>query len=775
MREFLFDLAMILAAVVALHYRYLFTAATLPAHDVSDALLRNLEMYRYAAEQIAAGVVPLWTPYELGGYPFLALGLPGVFYAPNFIYAYETVERAIQYDIAIHVYLTAAFAYLLGRDVLKYRISALCLALLVVFTVPMTYFIADADLTSLHTIAYMPLVLLCLRRVLNSGRVFWSMLLALCLAVQIYAGSVQFLLFEGMAFTVYALLEVLRRYLADWEPLRAVAPKAGLLLLGVFIGLLLAGPQLLPTAELLASESVRSVAGAPEAPAAVPASETPLAKSLQWDDMLPGSEGGPLPITGPFVIAFAIFALFTARTREKWVLAITCVLTLVLAMPLFALVYDWVYQSPIFDAAAAVNHAGMVFALFFFLLAALGTDGLLESLSGDGPRRRTLAPLYLTLLALMAWPLVQGFEPHHLPFLAAAYLFLLLLAASSLKEGRLPLAAFGIVGCVLFEAARSQAALPLPSTDETPDFAANAEFLQIAEEHTGRERMLLLTHGRDPQYRQDPRLGALSQERTLSLYADPAPDDFGRAWNGILDDRELTWTLEDASGNSETLDWVQPSLLPYLDMLNVTYVVGLKPGSAFLNAATKGTGLYEKYELEHHVIYLNKNAMPIAYVLHDARTSGSVEQMYADMNDPTINLRTTAILAQDIDTAAFAVATGPEGIIVDRYEANEVELALQVTSPGILVFTDTYFPGWKATLNDRREEEVLRVNGFLRGVTVQPGDTKVVFSYEPRSFGHGLRLGIIGAVAWTLVLMALATYRIIGKQNRSPDISTPSL
>ena len=40
-REALLDLAIILAAVVALHYRYLFTAAALPARDVSDAL-RNL-------------------------------------------------------------------------------------------------------------------------------------------------------------------------------------------------------------------------------------------------------------------------------------------------------------------------------------------------------------------------------------------------------------------------------------------------------------------------------------------------------------------------------------------------------------------------------------------------------------------------------------------------------------------------------------------------------------------------------------------------------------
>ena len=75
-------------------------------------------------------------------------------------------------------------------------------------------------------------------------------------------------------------------------------------------------------------------------------------------------------------------------------------------------------------------------------------------------------------------------------------------------------------------------------------------------------------------------------------------------------------------------------------------------------------------------------------------------------------------------------------------------------------------------VNEEREEEVLQVNAFFRGVRVQPGDTKVVFSYVPTSFRHGLMLGFTGVALWALCAIALLVGRFI--QRKTPSLESVS-
>lgn len=75
-------------------------------------------------------------------------------------------------------------------------------------------------------------------------------------------------------------------------------------------------------------------------------------------------------------------------------------------------------------------------------------------------------------------------------------------------------------------------------------------------------------------------------------------------------------------------------------------------------------------------------------------------------------------------------------------------------SAGMLVLKDTWYPGWKASV-DGAPEPIYRANGCFRGIDVPAGDHKVTLEYSPtRLYGAAA-----ASVAATLALLAAALCR----------------
>jgi uncharacterized membrane protein YfhO len=86
-------------------------------------------------------------------------------------------------------------------------------------------------------------------------------------------------------------------------------------------------------------------------------------------------------------------------------------------------------------------------------------------------------------------------------------------------------------------------------------------------------------------------------------------------------------------------------------------------------------------------------------------------------------------------------------------------LTVQAATPCVLVLSELYYPGWRATVNGLHAN-VLRANGTLRGVVVPGGDSRLVFSYQPASL-YG------GAAISGLTLLAATLWLCFGRRNRS--------
>ena len=101
---------------------------------------------------------------------------------------------------------------------------------------------------------------------------------------------------------------------------------------------------------------------------------------------------------------------------------------------------------------------------------------------------------------------------------------------------------------------------------------------------------------------------------------------------------------------------------------------------------------------------------------------------------------------------------------VMSYDAQRVVVETAGDRPGVLVLTDSFYPGWQATL-DGQQVTVYAANVAFRGVLVPAGPHTVVFEYRPASVTLGLGLSALSLV----VALGLGGFALQRRRERSAD------
>ena len=128
--------------------------------------------------------------------------------------------------------------------------------------------------------------------------------------------------------------------------------------------------------------------------------------------------------------------------------------------------------------------------------------------------------------------------------------------------------------------------------------------------------------------------------------------------------------------------------------------------------------------------------LPRAYFVERARVASDEVAALRLLGDPSVDLRSEVIL----EGAALDEAPAPRRRwqSVGFLSETAARLSLRVDAPraGYVVFADTFYPGWEASVNGR-PAPVLRANQSFKAVRVDAGPSEVVFAFRPRSLRWG--------------------------------------
>jgi hypothetical protein len=84
-------------------------------------------------------------------------------------------------------------------------------------------------------------------------------------------------------------------------------------------------------------------------------------------------------------------------------------------------------------------------------------------------------------------------------------------------------------------------------------------------------------------------------------------------------------------------------------------------------------------------------------------------------------------------------------IQITNEHSNQLKIRVQAPSPGWLVLSDTWYPGWRAHI-DGDISLIWRANFLYRAVRLEAGEHEVVFSYIPWSFYLGSLASLVAAI-----------------------------
>jgi hypothetical protein len=154
-------------------------------------------------------------------------------------------------------------------------------------------------------------------------------------------------------------------------------------------------------------------------------------------------------------------------------------------------------------------------------------------------------------------------------------------------------------------------------------------------------------------------------------------------------------------------------------------------------------------------IYEYSDYIPRAFVVHQYQVVPSKDSVLRKLKENAANLRETVLLEEIPDEDLSVPAPiRDESVEFSSDGPNEVKLKVVTPTDGFLVLNDTFYPGWKSSV-DGVEQRIYRANYMFRAVFVPAGNHEVTFHYRPASLFVGASISSISLLALLLGLLIL--------------------
>lgn len=731
-------------------------------------------MQTYAVELLKRGIIPLWNPLIFTGTPLLANFQSAPFSPTNIVYFILPTIWAWTAQIMLQPLLGAIWTYLLLRYFKVSKFAASIGAIVFAFSGFMMIWMQWNG----HSLAagFIPLSILLLARFLDTGKTFYGVLISAVLAAQLFSGYPQVIIYSFLALGLYYLI-------FRWRKLFRIKTVTSLVLF-VFLGFGLAAVQIIPGYELL-NLSQRDVEQLPNAWAFLPWSKiiTFIAPDY-FGNHATGNYWGPQDYTTTTgytgVIAAILASLAVLLLLKKKAIQYFLALALVGIIVVFPTpVSVWFKESGFFGLQAASAHRALILVnLGLSTLAAFGIDLLLSRKIGVRDIVRSLyAPGILLfvfgLVTLASWltansTLEQGPTEKLVKFV--------LNMKVGLRNLVLPTGLFILSGIALLIIQRRWLSTRLVVSILSlllifEIFRFGWKFTPFSPTH--------LVYPTTPvldflQKREQPSRVYAESVVPINLmmtYKVETPEGYDAvyplSWARYLGTINSGNPKARPMGRYGSIDRPDSRLL---DLANTKYVLTVKRNregnsnlEGQLNKQFALPYFKEVFEDKTVVVLENEHALPRAFMVYDWEVIDNSEKQLARLLDRDFPLDSKVILEEGISLSRAEAANFSISDI--SYEPNKVSLRVRTQKEGILFMSDSWYPGWKAFV-DEAETKLLRANYTYRAIVVPEDEHNIQFIYSPTSF----KIGRWISLATVAVLVAL----IFARQNYESNTKTRS-
>lgn len=700
-----------------------------------DMAEQVLPWWQEAARQLQHSHFPLWDPHNWMGQPLLGQAQPGVAYPLNWLLWLMPREHGLLpmwavnwYYVVIH-YMAALFCYWLCRDLGRSRAASLIAGL----AFSLVGYIGWNDWPQMvNGAVWTPLVFLFLLRAARGVRPWASAALSgACIGMAWLSGHHQVPIFLTLAAVGAWLYYILKDGRPNWR-------MAWMACVTMFFAPVVGALQILPAQEY-GRLAYRWAGGR---------------QPFGWQDVIPyyvHAKHAMQPMylfgivipgygehTGVFLgivavaLALVAIAVWWREHLVKFFVAIALG-ALVYSFGAYSVFNGFIYAVvPFVEKARVPAMAKLLFDAAFCVLAAFGVDALATSKESGSEWIRRIN------FAIMAFALILGIT------------VLAVLIANKFQwtwDDRVAMTVlFSILLAVLLYAWRKQ-------NLTRPQAIAWLTLLLLFE--AGQHASFMLGDRNDSDRRSFLDKAWGNGDIAEFLQRQPGPfrvttqtEDIVRNWGDFYN---VDFPTAQAGVTVNTFG-LPMHLAPAQKLVGTKFTLAKNRSDPSQSEVFRGaSGI---------AVYQNAGAFNRAWAVHEILPVKDVDEARAFVEYRVEELRSKALSLEQPVPALPPCPAAKDLAFVTKYGPSDVSISADMSCAGMVVLSDTYYPGWYATV-DGRPATIYEVDLAFRGVEVPKGSHVITFRYRPRSVYWGAALtftGLLGA--------ALLTWQS-GKKRRS--------
>jgi hypothetical protein len=723
----------------------------------------------------------LWNPYLFSGSPLLADPQNSLIYPAQLLFLFLPLDTAFLIHQYLHIMILAIGTYKLARLYVK-RLPALTGALVFTLSGPVFFRLHDGLTTNLQSMAWIPWIFLCVELYWRSRRPFWLLCGALVIFLQILAG------FPTLSFYTLATLGLFLIYRSwelilnrNWQQLVGVGVWFGLMFVFAFM---LSAVQILPSAEFIALSS-----------RAEPSFEFVREGSITLYNLvtvfLPEILGSMITHTAIQGIHWGRYNLYAGTLPVLLVLiylgffkrhkidgsGVYSFLTIVAFIwsfgvynPLYKLLFDlhlpivknlsdpfrmnmlYVFTLSIVTAIAieqlpewlpTIPHWGARFTKWCIIAVSAATASALLVLTfGQNILNELAEPLIVSRYGDQAQEKIGELDTLYFTqsitllvfmviVLAGGWLIYARMTSKISSQAFMLVAALIVVADVWLFAFRLMTDMRPFDKMQTPVYATTLTDQQIAFDRVlPLNAMVFINHG--------------------SRFSVPAITGY----NPLI----LSYYLDllgvirgESFDPAERVPLIDTYELPLLDLLAVEYLISYEPlQNPDLRLLDTGDVFSGGDTLDVYIYQLNRPAER-AFIVHEAEYYENRETLIDRLAEPSFRYKEVVLIeGTGPDVVQFTTSSESRVEILGA-TMNSITLETYADTPGWLVLTDTYFPGWKVFV-DGRETNIKQANLALRAVELPEGEHLVEFIYSPETVRYGVWITLSGLLLFVVLL-----------------------